>query len=1153
MSSDSRLAELQSKWEVENKIREGAEQMLKKITDRNASEVCESNLLESQRRLSYLENEMKKLGTKANPSQSGDHINSPLDSSAPSNLAESNPASPKAGAPYRRHSFSANTSLATTPMMARGGGGGGSVFGQFISNAFGRKHTVSHSASRISSHESLSTLALKFNSAYLPTKLTNFDYLRCDIPITTQKVKYKLTEVEYKLERERNVKAGTEKMNQVVSQDPNADPKRQQQVQEKLIEATSKVNLLQKSSQRYRGLYVADETDSPISRFSTANRPKREKELFSGRIKMRLVAATNLEGRQSHKTDTCAIIRIDGQQKAQTRQSPSRWNDEFDIPLSKNHEIEISICEKSGLVLGLVWFKMSELNEQLCEIYKQQKGAASGPPQPPALSITQSMPQSQSPPQKHSQPQTPPRSPPQVEQRPGVDSQSSTATVIANSTGSIDPTQLAQIEIETWLEIEPAGQLLIKLSYDPIVDSAKQKRKNKRAKQLERRAPVQKFLRKRGHKFVNMQFYKVLKCAVCSEFLISGGLQCQACRYTCHTRCSGRVVTKCITTLNEDADAAENESGTVDQLLKHRIPHRFEATTSISLDWCCHCGFMLPIGRSRLVCTECGIASHQDCQHLVPNFCGLTPELIDQMKSAIDLAERRKREKLAIDQEKAAIAAAKAEALTKEQEQAQSVKEAEEALVKQQQRQEEEEKEKQQKQQQELQRLRELQEQQKLEQEQQKLEQEQLQKQQQLQLQQQQQQLQLQQQQQLQQQLLQQSQEKRQSLVALASQIAAQPQSPVIQPGEPRTHPDAPRARPHSKHATRKTKPIGLDDFNFLAVLGKGNFGKVMLAEEKATQSLFAIKVLKKEFIIENDEVESTRSEKRVFLTANMERHPFLVNLHSCFQTESRIYFVMEYISGGDLMWHIQHQPFSEARAKFYACEVLLALEYFHRHNIVYRDLKLDNILLSLDGHVKITDYGLCKEHMPYGATTNTFCGTPEFMAPEILQEKPYGRAVDWWALGVLIYEMILGQSPFRGDDEDEIFEAILEDEIMYPANMNRDAVSLLQKLLMKDPSKRLGCGRTDSEEIKKHPYFKGVDFDAMLQLKLPPPFYPSIGSPTDVSNFDEEFTKEMPVLTPCTSVLSATDQEEFRGFTYISEWAQETRARIVQAAATAI
>jgi serine/threonine protein kinase len=173
---------------------------------------------------------------------------------------------------------------------------------------------------------------------------------------------------------------------------------------------------------------------------------------------------------------------------------------------------------------------------------------------------------------------------------------------------------------------------------------------------------------------------------------------------------------------------------------------------------------------------------------------------------------------------------------------------------------------------------------------------------------------------------------------------------------------------------------IGLDHFNFLAVLGKGNFGKVMLAETKSTKQLYAIKVLKKEFIIENDEVESTRSEKRVFLIANKERHPFLLSLHACFQTETRVYFVMEYISGGDLMLHIQRGT----RDRFYAAEVCLALKYFHENGVIYRDLKLDNILLTLDGHIKIADYGLCKEEMWYGSTTSTFCGTPEFMAPEV-------------------------------------------------------------------------------------------------------------------------------------------------------------------------
>ncbi|KDE08462.1 AGC/PKC protein kinase [Microbotryum lychnidis-dioicae p1A1 Lamole] len=357
-----------------------------------------------------------------------------------------------------------------------------------------------------------------------------------------------------------------------------------------------------------------------------------------------------------------------------------------------------------------------------------------------------------------------------------------------------------------------------------------------------------------------------------------------------------------------------------------------------------------------------------------------------------------------------------------------------------------------------------------------------------------------------------------------SSAVRRGPQPPVTMPAP------LPVAAPSRRR-------IGLDDFNFLAVLGKGNFGKVMLAEEKVSSQLYAIKVLKKEFIIENDEVESTKSEKRVFLAAARERHPFLLGLHSCFQTETRIYFVMEYISGGDLMLHIQREQFTPRRAKFYAAEVLLALEYFHTQGIVYRDLKLDNILLTLDGHIKVADYGLCKEDMWFGKTTSTFCGTPEFMAPEIILEQRYGRAVDWWAFGVLIYEMLLGQSPFRGDDEDEIFDAILEDEPLYPIHMPKDSVSILQKLLTRDPTRRLGAGESDAAEIKAHLFFKDTNWDDIFHKRVPSPFFPNITSATDTSNFDSEFTKEQPTLTPVHSTLSAQDQGEFAGFSWTAAW----------------
>ena len=294
--------------------------------------------------------------------------------------------------------------------------------------------------------------------------------------------------------------------------------------------------------------------------------------------------------------------------------------------------------------------------------------------------------------------------------------------------------------------------------------------------------------------------------------------------------------------------------------------------------------------------------------------------------------------------------------------------------------------------------------------------------------------------------------------------------------------------------------------------------------------------MLKKDFIVENDEAESVKSEKRVFLTANKEMHPFLLNLHCCFQTENRIYFVMEYISGGDLMWHIQKNRFTAKRAKFYACEVLLGLKYFHDNGIVYRDLKLDNILLTTKGHIKIGDYGLCKEDMWHKSTTSTFCGTPEFMAPEIVAGKAYDRSVDWWAFGVLLFQMLLCQSPFKGDDEDDIFNAIENDEVKYPINLSRQTVLVLQALLTKDPSQRLGSGPRDAEEIMEHPYFHDVNFEDVLNCRIPAPYIPEVQSEHDYSNFDKEFTSETPRLTPVETVLTSEMQEQFRGFSHISD-----------------
>ncbi|XP_068950650.1 serine/threonine-protein kinase N2 isoform X1 [Petaurus breviceps papuanus] len=332
---------------------------------------------------------------------------------------------------------------------------------------------------------------------------------------------------------------------------------------------------------------------------------------------------------------------------------------------------------------------------------------------------------------------------------------------------------------------------------------------------------------------------------------------------------------------------------------------------------------------------------------------------------------------------------------------------------------------------------------------------------------------------------------------------------------------------------------FSLQDFRCCAVLGRGHFGKVLLAEYKNTNEMFAIKALKKGDIVARDEVDSLMCEKRIFETVNSVRHPFLVNLFACFQTKEHVCFVMEYAAGGDLMMHIHTDVFSEPRAVFYAACVVLGLQYLHEHKIVYRDLKLDNLLLDTEGFVKIADFGLCKEGMGFGDRTSTFCGTPEFLAPEVLTETSYTRAVDWWGLGVLIYEMLVGESPFPGDDEEEVFDSIVNDEVRYPRFLSTEAISIMRRLLRRNPERRLGAGEKDAEDVKKHPFFRLIDWNALLAKKVKPPFVPTIRGREDVSNFDDEFTSEAPILTPPREprILSEEEQEMFRDFDYIADW----------------
>ncbi|XP_025419227.1 atypical protein kinase C isoform X2 [Sipha flava] len=341
------------------------------------------------------------------------------------------------------------------------------------------------------------------------------------------------------------------------------------------------------------------------------------------------------------------------------------------------------------------------------------------------------------------------------------------------------------------------------------------------------------------------------------------------------------------------------------------------------------------------------------------------------------------------------------------------------------------------------------------------------------------------------------------------------------------------------------SRQYSIADFELIRVIGRGSYAKVLMVELKKTKCIYAMKVIKKALVTDDEDIDWVQTEKHVFETAS--NHPFLVGLHSCFQTASRLFFVIEFVRGGDLMFHMQRQRrLPEEHARFYAAEISLALNFLHTKGIIYRDLKLDNVLLDHEGHIKLTDYGMCKEGIRAGDTTCTFCGTPNYIAPEILRGEDYGFSVDWWALGVLLYEMLAGRSPFDiagasenpdQNTEDYLFQVILEKTIRIPRSLSVKAASVLKGFLNKNPIDRLGCNRdTGFYDIITHPFFKSIDWEILEQKQVSPPYKPRLDSDRDLANFPPEFTDEPVHLTPDDlRVIEKIDQSEFEGFEYVN------------------
>lgn len=327
-----------------------------------------------------------------------------------------------------------------------------------------------------------------------------------------------------------------------------------------------------------------------------------------------------------------------------------------------------------------------------------------------------------------------------------------------------------------------------------------------------------------------------------------------------------------------------------------------------------------------------------------------------------------------------------------------------------------------------------------------------------------------------------------------------------------------------------------LDSFKMIKVIGRGSFGKVTLVREIKTGEMYALKVLRKDNIIKRNQVEHTRTERSVL---GYVKHPFIVGLKYAFQSKDKLYFVLDYCAGGELFFHLgKLGKFPEARTCFYTAQIVLAISYVHNLGIIYRDLKPENVLLDAKGHIRLTDFGLSKEGIVSSSTgAYSFCGTPEYLAPEILNRQGHGRAVDWWSLGALLYEMLSGLPPFYCRDREKLFEKIRKSELTYPRHLSAPAITVLRGLLTRDPKRRLGSGEKDAEEIKCQPFFSDISWTKLANGEIPPPWNPQLNNPLDTSQFDMEFTS-MPIFSPATNQqhggFGATPQENmFEGFSY--------------------
>ncbi|KAL4095603.1 hypothetical protein PRIC1_008977 [Phytophthora ramorum] len=334
---------------------------------------------------------------------------------------------------------------------------------------------------------------------------------------------------------------------------------------------------------------------------------------------------------------------------------------------------------------------------------------------------------------------------------------------------------------------------------------------------------------------------------------------------------------------------------------------------------------------------------------------------------------------------------------------------------------------------------------------------------------------------------------------------------------------------------------VTMQDFEILKMLGKGSFGKVYMARERGGDGkIYAMKVLRKSELVKRNQVGHTMMERRIMSSID---HPFIVGLKYSFQTASKLVMVSDYCCGGEIFFHLKKfRSFSEAMVRFYAAELVAAIGHLHERDIIYRDLKPENILLDETGHVRLTDFGLSKTDCTDFTGAKTFCGTPEYLAPEMLisrkKKTEYGKAIDWWSLGTLMYEMLTGWPPFFDRNIEQMCTKIMKSPLKFPAHfgLSSEVKSLISALLERDPTYRIGSRPgAGVEDIKNHVFFSSIDWKLLEQRGVKPPFKPRVRSPTDIQNFDREFTKELPDhgFLQQDKRLAVSPKNEFQGFSY--------------------